>query len=335
MWRAGLALILLGAGLAACTPRAATERAGPFFSRLPVGARVQLPVPADNHITRAKVELGRTLFFDTRLSRDGSLACASCHKPARAFTDGRPTAVGVGGQVGRRNAPTLVNRAYGRSLFWDGRVRTLEEQALLPLTSPNELGNTHEEIVRRLSSSQPYRRRFAQAFGTEEVTIERVAAAIASFERTLVSGDSPFDRYRELGDSAAVSAEARRGLEIFLGRARCVLCHDGQLFTDERFHNSGVAFRDGALADSGRYIVTGRPEDLGAFKTPTLREIERTAPYMHDGSLAALEEVIEFYDRGGNGNPHLDPLLTPLSLTATEKHALVAFLRSLNGRGLP
>jgi cytochrome c peroxidase len=333
MRRASLALVVLGAELAGCVPRPGREHAGAYFLRLPLGARATLPVPADNHITRAKVELGRTLFFDTRLSRDGSLACASCHQPARAFTDGRPVAVGVGGRVGRRNVPALFNRAYGRSMFWDGRVRTLEEQALLPMTGPNELGNTHEEIVRRLSASDAYRQRFARAFGTTEVSIERVAAAIASFERTLVTGDSPFDRYRELGDSAAVSAEARRGLEIFQGRARCVLCHDGQLFTDERFHNSGVAFRDGALADSGRYIVTGRPEDLGAFKTPTLRELTRTVPYMHDGSIATLEEVVDFYDRGGIANPYRDPLLHPLGLTDGEKRALLALLRSLSAAG--
>jgi len=183
MRAASLAPLVLGAGLAACGPHAAPDHATPFFSALPLGAPPQLPVPAGNPVTAARVELGRRLFFDTRLSRDRTHSCGSCHRANLAFTDGRPTAVGTGGAVGRRNAPTLLNRAYGESMFWDGRVRTLEEQALLPMTSPLELANTHEEIERRLAASASYRRAFARAYGSEPITIERVAAAIASFER--------------------------------------------------------------------------------------------------------------------------------------------------------
>ncbi len=320
---------LVAAALAACAPRGSPERAGQFFSRLPLGVPSAMPVPRDYPLTAERVALGRRLFFDKQLSRDGSLACASCHRPELAFTDGRATTVGVSGTVGRRNAPTIINRAYGESMFWDGRVRTLEEQALLPMTSPLELGNTHEEIERRLNASASYRRAFARAFGSDEITIARTAAAIASFERTLVSGDTPVDRYRTSGAPAELTALEREGLALFTGRARCVVCHDRENFTDERFHNTGVAWRDGILADSGRYAVTGRAEDLGAFKTPTLREVARTAPYMHDGSLATLADVIEFYDRGGRSNPHLDGLIQPLDLTASERRALLAFLHSL------
>lgn len=304
---------------------------GAFFSALPLGIRSTLPVPFDNPITPDRTELGRRLFFEKRLSRDGSVACASCHVPARAFTDGRPVAVGVGGRVGRRNAPTLLNRAYAAPLFWDGRARSLEEQALVPMESPVELGSSHDDIVSRLSTIAAYRRLFRQAFGSDEITIERAAAALASFQRTLVSGGSAFDRFVVLGDSAALAPEARRGFELFRGEAACVVCHDGLLFSDQRFHNTGVAWRNGAFADSGRAAVTGRSEDLGAFRTPTLRDVALTAPYMHDGSLAALEDVIAFYVRGGTANPRLDPAMQPLDLNAADQRALVAFLRALTG----
>lgn len=329
MCAASLAALAV-AGLAACAPRVLPEHTRAFFSRLPLGVPSALPVPRDQPLTAARVELGRRLFFEKRLSRDGSLACASCHVPAAAFTDGRGRPVGVGGVIGRRNTPTLVNRAYGRAFFWDGRAASLDLQALEPMVSPREMGNTHQEIVRRLSAEPSYRDAFARAFGEAEVTIGRVAEAIAAFERTLVSGNTPFDRYVTLGDTGALSAEARRGLALFRGKANCVLCHEPPLFTDERFHTTGVAWQGGVLADSGRFAVTRREEDLGAIKTPTLRELTRTAPYMHDGSIATLQDVVEFYDRGGIANPYRDPLLHPLRLTDGEKQALLAFLRSLS-----
>ena len=289
-----------------------------------------LPVPQDNPLTVEKVELGRHLFFEKRLSRDGSLACASCHLPDRAFADSRPVAVGIGGMRGRRNAPSLLNRAYGRTMFWDGRAGSLEEQALAPMESPAELGNSHEEIVRRLAASREYRRRFERAFGTERVTIERVAQAIASFERTLLSGHSAFDRYEVFEEEDALSESARRGLALFHGKARCVLCHSGPLFTDESFHNTGVSWRK-EPSDLGRFEVTAQDKDRGTFKTPSLRDVEHTAPYMHDGSLATLKEVVDFYDRGGRNNTNLDAEIRPLGLTPSEKRALVAFLRALGG----
>lgn len=300
-----------------------------MFAVFPLGAIASLPVPAETPLSCATVELGRRLFFDTRLSRSGATSCATCHEPARGFTDGRAVAVGDRGAIGRRNAPTLLNRAYGRRQLLDGRAVTLEAQAVLPLTNPVELANTHEEIVRRLSGIPAYRRQFAAAFGDSAITVERLARAIASFERTLVAGNSPFDRMVARGDSGALDAVARRGFELARGKASCVVCHEPPLFTDERFHNTGMAWRDSVYADSGRFTVTGVRDEMGAFKTPTLRNVARTAPYMHDGSLAALADVIEFYDGGGRANRHLDPLLRPLRLAPDEKAALLAFLESL------
>jgi cytochrome c peroxidase len=304
-----------------------------YFSSLPPGAVVTLPVPGETPLSCLTVELGRRLFFDPRLSRSGATSCATCHDSARAFTDGRTLSVGDGGAAGRRNSPTLLNRAYGTAHFFDGRVETLEAQALLPLTNPVELANTHEEIVRRLTADASYRREFERSFGKGAITIDRVASALATFQRTLIAGGSAFDRFAVHRDTAALTAEARRGLELIRGKARCIICHEPPFFTDERFHNTGVASRDGRYADSGRFVVTERPEDLGAFKTPTLRNIALTAPYMHDGSLSTLDEVVAFYDSGGRANAHLDPLVRPLSLDAREKKDLVAFLRSLTDSG--
>lgn len=313
---------------AACAP---SRPARQSLSELPLGASPLVPVPPDNPLTEAKVELGRRLFFDAQLSRDSTVSCSSCHEPERSFSDGRTVARGIDGKEGTRNVPALINRVYGRSFFWDGRAHSLEEQALLPMVNPDEMGNTHEEILRRLGASGSYRRQFVGAFGADKITEERVAQAIASFVRTLVSGNSPFDRFEHLGDTAALSESARRGLALFRGRARCALCHTGWLFTDERFHNTGVTWRDGELLDSGRFVITGKNVHRGAFKTPTLRDVARTEPYMHDGSLATLEEVVDFYDRGGNINPYQDPDIRPLNMTLQEKESLLAFLRSLSG----
>jgi len=278
-----------------------------------LGLDAYMPIPEDNPLTPEKVARGRNLFFDRRLSRNGKVACATCHDPRRAFTDGRPLAVGVFGRKGTRSAPTLVNRGYGAAFFWDGRVRTLEEQVLKPIQDPNEMDLTIEEASRRVKVSRA-----------------ELAAALASYVRTILSGNAPLDRYLN-GDREALSAEARRGLNLFRGKANCTACHVGPNFTDERFHNTGVAWREGQLRDPGRFAVTGKEADRGAFKTPTLREIARTAPYMHDGSIATLEDVIEFYNRGGNPNAYRDPELRPLNLNTEEKQALVAFLRALSG----
>jgi cytochrome c peroxidase len=280
---------------------------------IPLGLDLYMPVPEDNPITNEKIELGRRLFNDRRLSRDRSIACVSCHDPNRAFSDGRPVAIGVNGRVGRRSAPALINRGYGRLFFWDGRAATLEEQVLQPIQDPNEMDMTLAEASARVG-----------------VAAADISRALASYVRSILSGDSAYDRLVN-GDRTALTLEQQEGLQIFRGKANCTTCHVGPTFTDERFHNTGVAWRDGRRSDEGRAAVTKNEHDRGAFKTPTLREIARTAPYTHDGSLATLDEVIDYYDRGGNSNPELDTELHPLKLTAREKNALRAFLESLSG----
>ncbi len=326
LWAAATAISAVG-GLVG-----ASEHPAPPIAKslaIPLGLDAYMPVPEGNPLTPEKVDLGRRLFNDRLLSRDRSMACATCHDPKRAFTDGRATAVGVFGRKGSRGAPTLVNRGYGAAFFWDGRATSLEEQVLQPIQNPNELGMTLEEVLLRLRHSRLYRKQFASAFRSDP-NVEDMARALASYVRTILSGDSPLDRYLN-GESQALSDAARRGLQIFRGKGNCTACHVGPNFSDERFHNTGVAWRGGKLGDPGRSAVTGKEADRGAFKTPTLREVARTAPYMHDGSITTLEDLIEFYNRGGNANPDLDPEIHPLQLTADEKQALTAFLKSLTG----
>ena len=291
---------------------------------IPLGLDLYMPVPEDNPFTADKVALGKRLFFDPILSRDRSLACVSCHDPNRAFTDGHAVAIGVFGRQGTRSAPTLVNRGYGASFFWDGRMPTLEQQVLQPIQDPKEMDLTLDEALVRLKGHPDYPGLFRAAFGAE-VSVEGLSRALASYLRTILTGDAPVDRYLN-GDREALSVQAIQGLGIFRGKGNCSACHVGPTFTDERFHNTGVAWRDGQLADPGRFTITGKSEEQGAFKTPTLRQIADTAPYMHDGTLASLAEVIEFYDGGGNSNPHIDPEIRPLHLSDDEKKALAAFL---------
>ena len=288
--------------------------AGAWVSKPPLGLDVYLPVPATNPMTPEKVSLGRRLFFDKRLSRDRTLACASCHDPARAFSDGRDVARGINGAAGARNAPALINRGYGRLFFWDGRADSLERQTLQPILNPIEMGLTESELERRT--------------GMKSV---EVTAALASYIRTIRSGDSRFDRYAA-GRTSSLNALEKAGLQLFRVKGGCTGCHIGPNFTDESFHNTGVAWRDGRLADEGRFAVSGDPRDHGAFKTPTLREVVRTAPYMHDGSLKTLEDVVDFYSAGGRSNPNIDFQIRPLNFSTQERHALIAFLQTLSGR---
>jgi cytochrome c peroxidase len=279
----------------------------------PLGLDVYMPVPESNPLTAAKIKLGRQLFFDKRLSRDGTLACAGCHDPERAFSDGRTVARGVGGAEGVRNSPALINRGYGQAFFWDGRAESLERQAIEPILNPKELALTKDELEQRT-----------------HLRADEVAAALASYVRTLRSGDSPYDRFT-MGQATALNATEKAGLDLFRGKGHCVNCHAGPNFSDEQFHNTGVSWVSGRFTDEGRFAVSGNEEDRGAFKTPTLREVSRTAPYMHDGSLATLEQVMDFYSEGGRANPHLDPEIRPRRFTPEEKRGLVAFLRSLTG----
>jgi len=287
--------------------------------------------PKDNPYSAVKVDLGRTLFFDRRLSADESVSCASCHDPRNAYTDGNAVSTGIKSQKGGRSAPTVINRAYSLAQFWDGRAGTLEAQAIGPIANPIEMGMTHDAAVDRLRGIAGYRAMFAKAFGSEEITIDRVAKAIASFERTVMSGNAPYDRYKA-GDKKAMTPAQVRGMDVFFNKAKCDQCHEGSNFTLNAYSNLGVG-SDKPDPDVGRFAVTKDPRDWGVFKTPTLREIEHTAPYMHDGSLKTLEEVVDLYDKGGIPNRNLDPNLRKLHLSDGEKKDLVEFLRALSGEG--
>lgn len=287
--------------------------------------------PKDNPYSPAKWELGRALYYDTRLSADGTISCATCHHPIKGFTDQLPNSAGIKGQHGGRSAPTVINRVYSGAQFWDGRARSLEEQAKGPMANPIEMGNTHEAIISSLRGIPGYRSMFKAAFGSDEFTIDHAAMAIATFERTVVSGNSPYDKYKN-GNKAAMKPAQIRGMEIYFNKAKCDQCHEGMNLTLNSYHNLGVG-TDKPNPDEGRMAVTKKPEDWGAFKTPTLREIANTAPYMHDGSLKTLEDVVEFYDKGGIPNKNLDERMKPLKLTAAEKKDLVEFLKALSGDG--
>ncbi len=290
-------------------------------------------VPKDNPLTKEKIELGRLLFFDKRLSKDNTIACSTCHIPALAFTDGQLVSAGIKRQLGGRNTPTTINRGFSKAQSWDGRAPTLEDQSIGSFVNPIEHGFAdHDELVSKISKIEGYKKLFKYVFGTDAITKEQVGKAMASFQRTLISGDSPFDKFDWDGDEEAISESAKRGKKLFFGKAECNLCHFGTNFSDEQFHNIGIGWDKGTV-DAGRYQVTKNKKDNGAFKTPTLREISLTAPYMHDGRFATLEEVVEYYDEGGVENPFLDNQIIPLNLTESEKRDIVEMLRTLNGEG--
>lgn len=339
--------------------------ATPLLAGSPPLGLPPVPVPADNPQTPEKIALGKRLYEEKRFSGDGTVSCATCHDPAKAFSDGLAVAEGIGKQKGSRNSPTVINAAYYTTQFWDGRRATLEEQAKDPFLNPIEHGlGSHEPILATIRSDATYPAEFQTVFGVAPgaITIDHVVKAIAAFERTVVAGDSPFDRYLFGGDKGAMSAAAIRGLEIYRVKGRCQDCHTiGQTestFTDNKFHNVGVGFKriegkfmpvatafrkakeagrnvDESVLTSqeaselGRFVVTLKPADIGAFKTPTLRNVAVTAPYMHDGSLKTLEEVIELYDKGGETNPLLDSGIRQLNLTPQEKADLVEFMKAL------
>jgi cytochrome c peroxidase len=300
------------------------------YKKQPLGL---MPIiwPTDNPYSPLKAELGRLLFFDTRLSIDGTVSCATCHDPKLAFTDGLPVSAGVQGRKGNRSSPTVLNRAYSLAQFWDGRALSLEAQVLGPMANPVEMANSHLVIVNTLKSISGYRVLFAKVFGTENFDISHVAKAIATFERTIQSGNAPYDRYKA-GNKNAMTPPQIHGMTVFFDKAKCDQCHEGINFTSNMYANLGVG-TDKKKPDEGRYSVTKDPKDWGVFKTPTLREVERTAPYMHDGSLKTLEEVVDFYDKGGIRNRNIDDRMKKLNLTDIEKKDLVSFLKALSGEG--
>ena len=284
----------------------------------------KMKIPADNPLTAAKVELGQQLYFDPRLSRDNSVSCATCHDPEKGWSNGTAFATGIRGQVGGRSAPTIINSAYNYYQFWDGRALHVEGQALGPVQNPIEMDLTLPELEVKLNAIAGYREQFQKVFGTD-VTQANIAKAIGAFERTVLSGDAPYDRFKA-GDKSALSEAAQRGMKVFFNSAQCSSCHSGPHFSDAAFHNIGVGIEK-TEPDHGRFVHSKLEGDKGSFKTPTLREIGRTAPYMHNGSLATLEDVVAYYDKGGTSNPQLDEEIFPLKLTAEQKADLVTFLK--------
>ena len=318
-------------------------------------------VPADNQMTPERVELGRKLYFDTRLSVDNSVSCATCHDVTRGFTDQRAVSEGVKNQLGKRNAPTTLNAVLLQTFFWDGRAPSLDHQARMPILNPVEMGMPDEATALKAIRDVPeYQEAFKKAYG-REMNYEDVGRAIAAFERTLVFVDSPFRRFLN-GDATAISAQARAGFDLFNGKARCAACHQmnpsNPLGTDNRFHNVGVSARhqnfedlaqkalkalaEGAseqkldelavgtdLSELGRFMVTHNRSEIGSFRTPQILNIGITGPYMHDGSMATLWDVMDHYNKGGEANPFLDGGIEPLALTEEEIDQLVAFLFTL------
>ncbi len=337
-----------------------------FKPQIPLGLPVDLwneLIPPDNPMTASKIALGEKLFFDKRLSVDRTVSCATCHDPATALADINAVGVGIENKKGARNSPTVLNTMFNELQFWDGRAPTLEEQAKLPLINPIEMGMPdHKAVVARVQEIPEYQKEFVSIFGKEGVTIDTIAKAIASFERTQLSGNSPFDRFIG-GDKTAIPEAAKRGWELFNGKARCISCHtfnkSSPFFSDFKFHDIGVAAKDQnfsslarrarqllaadpkratqileelalspGFSELGRYLVTKQPKDIGAFKTSMLRDIELTAPYMHNGSEKTLMDVVVFYNKGGEINPNLDGGMRPLKLTDPEIADLVELLKT-------
>ena len=337
----GCAALLFLVMTACRTAPPAWEAANPIkpLPAGPLGTEIDL-ASLQNPPTPERVRLGRWLFFDRRLSGDNTISCSSCHRPENAFSEPTPVSSGVRNQQGGRKAPSFVNQAVTLfpHFFWDGRAGSLEDQALGPIANPIEMGNTHQTMIATLTKIPGYAPYFKEAFGTLEITKERVAKAIADYERTRMSGNSPWDRWRYNHEENAVSAQVKQGHELFQGKADCAQCHLSNNFTDGQFHNLGVGWipEKKAFKDEGRWAISkeqGRQGDRGAFKTPTVREVTKHAPYMHDGSVATLRQVVEFYNKGGEKNPWLDPKVKPLKLTDAEIDALVAFMQALDGEG--
>jgi cytochrome c peroxidase len=318
---------------------------------IPIGRAVQIPaplglpavpIPADNPPTKETIALGRRLFYETALSVDNTVSCATCHMPGMGFADGKRVSNGVGGKEGVRNAPTILNAAYSSLQFWDGRAPSLEKQSEVPIANPVEMGHSLHGVAQRLSRDPSYVAVFDGAFGPGPITAEKIEKCMASFERTVVSGDSAFDRYYYGHDQAAMTPAQKHGFEVFRDpkKGNCESCHTvgekDALFTDNKFHNIGVGFVSGVTGDKGRYVVTHGAGDTGAFRTPSLRNVEMTAPYMHDGSLKDMKQVMDFYIGAGNSNPYLDKEIHSLDfLTCQERDDLLEFMKALEGTNPP
>lgn len=273
-----------------------------------------------------QIELGKMLFFDKRLSRNETQSCATCHNPDHGFSDGMTFSLGDKGEPVGRNTPAVHNLGWSRVFFWDGRARSLEEQALGPIQAAGEMNMPLDKLEKRLAGVKGYRHAFKAAFGSEDISSDRIAVALAAFERTLISNNAPYDRYLA-GDKEAMSPAAQRGLALFEGKADCAQCHDGDNFSDDSFHNIGLN-----SGDPGRGKIINDKDFTGAFKTPGLRNVALTGPYMHDGSLSSLEEVMQYYNRGGDAHSQKSTLIRPLKLTEQEVRDLVAFMGALTDK---
>lgn len=298
-----------------------------FTTKPPYGLEPSVPAPRENPLSKLKFELGRKIFFDPILSADKKVACASCHEPEHGFSSPASLPLGVHGKRAIRNAPTLFNRGFGKSQLWTGAAATLEDQVLLPIENPVEMGIAVDMVVKRLQAHEKYKGLFKEAF-SEAPSRKTLAHALASFVRGLFLGDSPVDRFQG-AEVNALNRQEKAGLWLYESKGRCWRCHSGSNFTDEGFHNTGVSAQDGKAVD-GRFEVSKRQEDRGKFKTPTLRGLVKTGPYMHDGSMNSLEEVIEFYRKGGGRNSNLDSMIEPLSFSDDDAKNLLAFLRALS-----
>ena len=310
------------------TPKPGAEEAS-GLPKIPRGLPL-LPVPKENPMTPEKVELGKQLYFDGRLSKDGTISCATCHDPQKAWAEHEPTSTGIGKKVGERNSPTVINAAYAPAQFWDGRAKSLEEQALGPIENLKEMGHKLDAMIAELSKLKGYEQQFKKVFGTG-VTQDGVAQAIAAFERTILSGNSPYDRFKE-GDQQALNEAQKRGLELFES-AGCGTCHAPRTFSNGGYFNAGVGM-DKEKPDEGRKVVTGNDRDLGKFRVPALREVANTWPYFHDGSVQKLEEAVALMAAGGKDNPNLSVMLKAVreaKLTEANQKDLVEFLKALSG----
>jgi cytochrome c peroxidase len=289
------------------------------------------PYPVDNQPTPERVALGKMLFFDPRVSRDGNMSCASCHNPMFGWSDGLATGRGFQSQVLGRASPTIINAAYNSIQMWDGRKKSLEDQATGPLEASVEMNTDLKRFFAWINSNQGYKDAFAKAYPDEPVGRETFSKAVASFERTVISRNSAFDRWRE-GDKKAMSKQQLRGMLLFMDpkKANCAVCHAAPNFTDDGFHNLGLASHGKETPDLGRYAQKPVEVNKGAFKTPSLRDVEYTAPYFHDGSAKTLADVVEHYNKGGEVRTNLSPNMKPLNLTPQEKDDLVAFMKSLS-----
>ena len=286
--------------------------------------------PSDNAWSKDKEELGKMLYFDPRLSGSNWISCATCHNPGLGWSDGLPRTIGDGQKELGRHSPTIINSGYFENQMWDGRKKSLEDQAKGPIAASVEMNQDFDELIRELKVLPGYVSRFNKVFGKNALNIDNIAKAIATFERSVVSINAPYDKYWA-GDKVAMSASAVNGMNVFFGKAKCGICHNGPVFTDSGFHNIGVKPAGPLKVDLGRYNESKDDFDKGAFKTPGLRDITKSPPYMHNGSEATLKDVIEFYDRGGDAKENVSPFITPLGLTSQEKKDLVEFLKALDG----